>query len=92
MTALKKFFAILISAALLLFLTGCANEPQEPEIPENEPISEESSEPEVSEEPEDIPEEPSEPESSESSSSEESVQQGIEEKPGIRDLTPENVG
>lgn len=62
MTALKKLFAILISAALLLFLTGCANEPQEPEVPENEPISEEPSEPEVSEESEDIPEELSEPE------------------------------
>ena len=58
---MKKIFAILIFAALLLSVfAGCSNEPQEPEVPENEQISEEFSEPE--EVPTEIPEEPSEPE------------------------------
>ena len=54
---MKKLFAIIISAALLLSaFAGCAGETREPKLPENEQLSEESSEPE------EIPEEPTEPE------------------------------
>lgn len=88
---MKKLFAILISAALLLSVfAGCSNEPQKPEVPENEPISEESSEPEVSEEPENIPEEPSEPEEKQEEFPEKPADIEFEfEKPEI--LYPENV-
>ncbi|MBE6899368.1 MAG: hypothetical protein E7479_01705 [Ruminococcaceae bacterium] len=58
---MKKLFAIIISAALLLSaFSGCAGKTQEPKLPENEQLSEGSSEPE--EIPEEIPEEPTEPE------------------------------
>ncbi|MBQ6877805.1 MAG: hypothetical protein IJO22_05330 [Oscillospiraceae bacterium] len=54
---IKKLFAFLISAILLITaFAGCSNEPAEPGIPEDEPILEGPSEPE------NISEEPSEPE------------------------------
>ncbi len=58
---MKKLFAILISAILLISaFSGCSNEQAEPEIPEDKPILEEPSESENIKE--EIPEESTEPE------------------------------
>ena len=65
---MKKILIFLTLLTLVLFFTGCSEEPGEPVLPENETISESSEElpestsaSEVSE-PEELPEEPIEPE------------------------------